>query len=96
MFHRRDVTLLAVYSHMICEVLYLPDYPIGHLIGFQIEEQMKKAGKLGAEFERMAKFGNVAPDLWMKNATGDPGGRRGDARGHAAALAEVGETKRQP
>ena len=45
-FKRRDVTLLAVYSHMICEVLYLPDYPIGHFIGFQIEEQMKQAGPL--------------------------------------------------
>ena len=43
-FKRRDVTLLACYSHMICEVLYLPDYPIGHCIGFQIEEQMKRAG----------------------------------------------------
>jgi hypothetical protein len=73
-FHQRDVTLLAVYSHMIRDILYLPDYPIGHLIAFQIEEQMKKAGSFGTEFERMARFGNLTPDLWMKNATGAPVG----------------------
>ena len=63
----------AIYSHMIDSFLYLPDYPIGHLIAFQIEQQMEKAGAIGPEFERMAKIGNVAPDLWMKNATGAPG-----------------------
>ena len=56
-FHKNDVVLLGVYSHMIDAFLYLPDYPIGHLIAFQIEEQMKKAGTIGAEFERMAKMG---------------------------------------
>jgi hypothetical protein len=40
------------------------------LIAFQIEEQMKKAGRMGPEFERLAAFGRIAPDLWMKNATG--------------------------
>ena len=33
---------------------------------------MKKAGKLGPEFERMARYGAVTPDLWMQNATGAP------------------------
>jgi hypothetical protein len=73
-FKKKDVLLLAVYSHMIHSFLYLPDYPIGHMIAFQIEEQMNKAGHIGPEFERMAKFGNLAPDLWMKNATGAPVG----------------------
>jgi hypothetical protein len=72
--NRRDVTLLGVYAHMIDSFLYLPDYPIGHLIAFQIEQQMEKAGNIGSEFERMAKFGSVTPDLWMKNATGAPVG----------------------
>lgn len=71
-FGVKDVTLLAVYSHLINNVLYLPDYPLGHIIAYQLEERMKKAGGIGPEFERMAKFGNVAPDLWMKNATGEP------------------------
>jgi hypothetical protein len=69
-FHRRDVVLLAIYSHMIDYFLYLPDYPLGHMIAFQVEEQMKKAGAVGPEFERMAKMGDVTPDLWMENATG--------------------------
>ena len=59
---------------MIHSFLYLPDYPIGHLIAFQIEQQIEKAGKLGSEFERMAKAGNIAPDIWMKQATGAPVG----------------------
>jgi hypothetical protein len=73
-FHQKDVVLLGIYSHMIDSFLYLPDYPIGHMIAFQIEEQMKKAGSIGPEFERMAKEGRVIPDLWMENATGHPVG----------------------
>ena len=73
-FGKKDVVLLGVYSHMIDSFLYLPDYPIGHLIAFQIEEQMEKAGNIGAEFERMATVGSVTPDLWMKKATGAPVG----------------------
>jgi hypothetical protein len=73
-FHKNDVVLLGVYSHMIESFLYLPDYPIGHLIAFQIEEQMKKSGAIGPEFERVAKMGRVTPDLWMENATGRPVG----------------------
>jgi hypothetical protein len=73
-FHQKDVTLLAIYSHMIDSFLYLPDYSIGHMIAFQIEGQVNKSGKVGPEFERMVKSGNIAPDLWMKNATGQPVG----------------------
>jgi hypothetical protein len=73
-FGKKDVVLLAVYSHMIDSFLYLPDYPIGHLIAFQIEEQVKKTGSIGPEFERMAKMGRVTPDLWMEHATGKPVG----------------------
>ncbi len=73
-FNQKDVVLLGIYSHMIDSFLYLPDYPIGHLIAFQIEEQMKKAGAIGPEFERMAKLGRITPDLWMEKATGRPVG----------------------
>jgi len=70
----KDVLLLGIYSHMIQNTLYLPDYPLGHLIAAQIEEHLAKqpAGSLGREFERMAKMGQVTPDLWLKNATGAP------------------------
>ena len=66
----RDSTLLAVYSHTVFTELSLADYATGHVIAYQIETQMRKAGNFGAEFERMAKFGNLPADLWMKNATG--------------------------
>ena len=79
--------LLGIYSHMIDSFLYLPDYPIGHLIAFQIERQMEKAGgAIGPEFERMAKIGNVAPDIWMKQATGAPVGPEALLAATAAAL----------
>ena len=35
---------LGIYSHMINSFLYLYRYPIGHLIAFQIEEQVRKTG----------------------------------------------------
>ncbi len=73
-FHKKDVVLLGIYSHMIDSFLYLPDYPLGHMIAFQLEEHMKKTGKIGPEFERVARQGRIAPDLWMKRATGAPVG----------------------
>jgi hypothetical protein len=73
-FKKKDVVLLAVYSHIIHSFLYIPDYAIGHLISHQIEEQVKKSGNIGTEVERMVKAGSIAPDLWMKNATGSPVG----------------------
>ncbi len=73
-FGIRDVVLLGVYSHMIDSQLYLPDYPIGHLIAHQLEEHMRKAGKIGPEVERIVRQGRTAPDLWMQGATGAPVG----------------------
>ncbi|MGZ4808959.1 MAG: hypothetical protein ACXV7D_06465 [Thermoanaerobaculia bacterium] len=73
-FKKRDVVLLGIYAHMVNNFMYLPDYPIGHLIAFQIEGQMEKAGNVGREFERMASYGSLTPDLWMIHATGSPVG----------------------
>ncbi len=92
MFGKKDVVLLAIYSHMIDSFLYLPDYPIGHLIAFQIEEQMKKAGSIGPEFERMAKMGRVTPDLWMEHATGKPVSADSLLAATAEALKQAGTT----
>ena len=89
-FRQKDVVLLGIYSHMIDSFLYLPDYPIGHMIAFQIEEQMKKAGSIGPEFERMAKMGDVTPDLWMEHATGKPVGPEALLEATQGALAAVG------
>lgn len=68
-FKAKDKTILAVYSHMIDAALYLPDYPLGHLIQFQIEEYL--AGRnLGTEMMRMCAAGDIIPQLWMQNAVG--------------------------
>ncbi|MBI5496052.1 MAG: hypothetical protein HY904_13595 [Deltaproteobacteria bacterium] len=68
----KDTPLLGIYSHMISYPLYLFNYPLGHFIAFQIEEQVHKAGSVGPEIERMTRFGMVTPDHWMVHATGDP------------------------
>jgi hypothetical protein len=68
-FRVKDEPILAVYSHMIDAALYLPDYPIGHVIAFQIGQYLE--GKnLGEEMERMCVAGNIIPQEWMKNAVG--------------------------
>jgi len=92
-FGSRDVVLLAIYSHMIDSFLYLPDYPLGHMIAFQIEQKMEKSGSIGSEFERMAKAGNIAPDIWMKQATGAPVGPEALLAATRQALEDVERTK---
>jgi hypothetical protein len=88
-FHQRDVVLLGVYSHMIDSFLYLPDYPIGHFIAHQLEEHMRSVGKIGPEVERVARQGRIAPDLWMKGATGAPVGPEALLAATARALDQV-------
>ena len=54
-FGVRDVMLPAVYSHMIDAGMYIPDYPIGSLIQFQMEDYFK--GKNLAEgMERICRL----------------------------------------
>jgi hypothetical protein len=70
LFGVRDQIILACYSHMIDAALYLPDYPLGHLVEFQLESFL--AGKnLGLEMERMCQAGRLIPQLWLKNAVGE-------------------------
>lgn len=85
-FGMRDVSLLGIYSHMIDGAMYLPDYPLGRMIAYQIAEKIRVSGDLGGEFERMARIGNIAPDLWMKEATGRPVGPEALLEGTRAAL----------
>jgi hypothetical protein len=70
-FGVRDVILLGVYSHMIDAGLYLPDYPMGHVIAFQVERYLK-GKKTGPEMERMCRLGSITPGAWMKAAVGTP------------------------
>ncbi len=67
----KDSPLLAIYSHMVAYALYLPDYPIGHLIHFQIDRFLE--GKdFGREIERMCVQGRISPEAWMRGAVGEP------------------------
>ncbi len=92
-FGVRDTPILAVYSHMVDSFLYLPDYPVGHLIAFQIERHVEKAGAVGPEVERMAKQGRISPDLWMKGAVGAPVGPEALLSAATEALAELKATR---
>jgi hypothetical protein len=88
----KDAVLLGIYSHMLSNPLYLCDYPLGHLIAFQIEEKVKKEpGPLGPKFERMAKIGAVAPDVWMTEATGAPVSAAPLLRAAEEALGSLGK-----
>jgi hypothetical protein len=71
LFGVRDQELLAIYSHMIVYGLYLPDYPVGHLIAFQVAERLRQ-GDFGEQFERVARQGRLTPDAWMRGAVGEP------------------------
>ena len=65
----KDSPILAIYSHMIDSPLYLPNYPYGHIIHFQLEQQLK--GKsVAAEIERIYPTGRLTPQLWMRHAVG--------------------------
>ncbi|HYN20980.1 MAG TPA: hypothetical protein VE078_08470 [Thermoanaerobaculia bacterium] len=68
-FGVRDSDILAIYSHMIVYGLYLPDYPIGHIIAFQVADKLEE-GDFGTEFERVARQGRLTPDAWMRGAVG--------------------------
>jgi len=70
-FGVKDEPILAIYSHMIDSGLYLPDYPIGHIIQFQIEQYMH-GRVIGEEMLRMCKIGSIVPELWMRQAVGSP------------------------
>ena len=62
-------TILAIYSHMIDSPLYLPNYPYGHIIQFQLEQQLK--GKnIADEIQRIYPAGRLTPQHWMRHAVG--------------------------
>lgn len=68
-FKVKDQTILAVYSHIIVDPLYLSAYPIGYLVQFQLESYLKDK-TLGPEIARIFKQGKLTPDLWMQRAVG--------------------------
>ncbi|MBN2493488.1 MAG: hypothetical protein JXR96_02760 [Deltaproteobacteria bacterium] len=88
LFGLRDSPLLAIYSHMINSGLYLPDYPMGHIIAFQVEAYLE-THPLAKEMERMCRLGNLTPHAWMKQAVGDPVSAQPLIDAAAEALAAV-------
>lgn len=64
-----DSPILAIYSHMIDSPLYLPNYPYGHIIQFQLEQQLR--GKcIADEIQRIYPAGRLTPQNWMRHAVG--------------------------
>lgn len=88
-FGCKDSPILAIYSHILHCGIYLPDYPMGHIIASQIEHYIEKSGKVGPEIERMAKIGCIVPDLWMQQATGSPVTAKPMIKAAAVALKQV-------
>ncbi len=69
-FGSTDEPILAIYSHMIDNPLYLSAYPLGHLIDFQIEKQLE--GKdFADEVMLIYTKGRIIPQLWMQHAVGN-------------------------
>lgn len=70
-FGVEDSPILAIYSHMISYPLYLSAYPLGRLIEFQLERQIR--GKnLAEEADRVFSLGRLIPQQWMHEAVGEP------------------------
>jgi hypothetical protein len=71
LMHGKESVLLGIYSHMLAYPLYLSNYPLGHLIAYQLEDHFRGAD-LAPEFERACQLGRLTPDLWMQRAVGSP------------------------
>jgi len=66
----KDSPLLAIYSHMINSPLYLANYPLGHIIEYQLEKFYAKK-RWSDEVMRIYAIGNVTPQQWMLQAVGE-------------------------
>ena len=70
-----DSPLLAIYSHMLNYPMYLPNYPVGHIIHYQLEEHLAGCGSdaaFAAELQRIYRQGRLTPQCWMQGAVGAP------------------------
>ena len=70
----KDSPLLAIYSHMVGYALYLPAYPIGNLVQYQLEEHLSQCTtreEWAKEYTRIYQQGCLTPDAWMRGAVGN-------------------------
>ena len=68
-----DCILLAVYSHMVNAPMYLPNYPLGHIVQYQLEEHLAKCKtqqEFAQEYMRIYRLGRLTPKQWMIEAVG--------------------------
>jgi len=67
-----DSSVLAIYSHMINAPMYLPAYPFGHLIHYQMEEFLANCSntEFADELIRIYTQGRITPNAWMQGAVG--------------------------
>lgn len=69
-----DSPVLAIYSHMVNSPMYLPNYPLGHLIHFEVEQHLAgyaDAQEFAEELCRIYTLGRLTPDEWMRQAIGE-------------------------
>lgn len=67
-----DSPILAIYSHMVNSPMYLPNYPFGHIIEFQLEEHLAGMSdrEFASEIKRIFTIGTLTPHFWMEEAVG--------------------------
>ena len=66
--------MLGVYSHMVNAPMYLPNYPLGHIVQYQLEEDLAKCKnqrEFAAEYMRIYRLGRLTPKQWMVEAVGE-------------------------
>ena len=69
-----DCILLAVYSHMVNAPMYLPNYPLGHIVQYQLEEhlaQYQTQAAFAQEYARIYRLGRLTPKQWLIQAVGE-------------------------
>lgn len=87
-FGEKDSTILAVYSHMVQYPLYLPNYPLGHIVAAQLRDYFR-VHPIGAEMERMCRLGKLTPRAWMTAAAGSDVSAEPLLRGAKEALKKL-------
>jgi hypothetical protein len=70
-FGEKDSVILAGYSPMFINPLYMPEYAMAIFIQTQLTHHLKDK-VLGQEMPRMCGVGKLTPDAWMMNAVGSP------------------------
>ena len=71
----KDSPLLGIYSHMVGYALYLPAYPIGNIVQYQLSEHLalcNTKAEWAKEYTRIYQQGRLTPNAWMHGAVGGP------------------------